>query len=45
MIEALGLPVKMMTKNLEEGHPNVVDVIRDGLVQVVINTPRAARPR
>ncbi|MCL5960345.1 MAG: carbamoyl-phosphate synthase large subunit [Chloroflexi bacterium] len=38
MIEAIGLPVKMITKKLDHGHPNVLDVIRDGLVQGVVNT-------
>ncbi|MFL2627599.1 MAG: carbamoyl-phosphate synthase large subunit [Dehalococcoidia bacterium] len=38
MIEALGLDVKMITKRLAEGHPNVVDVIQNGTVDVVINT-------
>jgi carbamoyl-phosphate synthase large subunit len=39
MIAALDLPVEMVTKRLSEGHPNVVDVIRDGSVACVINTP------
>jgi carbamoyl-phosphate synthase large subunit len=43
MIQALGLPVEMVTKRLEEGHPNVEDVIRDGLVQGVINTPQGGQ--
>jgi carbamoyl-phosphate synthase large subunit len=38
MIDALGLPVVMTTKKLDEGHPNVLDVINDGSVQGVINT-------
>ncbi len=38
MIQSLGLPVKMVTKKLSEGHPNVVDVIRDGSVSGVVNT-------
>jgi carbamoyl-phosphate synthase large subunit len=38
MIEAMGLPVTMITKKLSEGHPNVVDVINDGIVGAVINT-------
>ncbi len=38
MIEALGLPVVMTTKKLNEGHPNVLDVIVDGSVQGVVNT-------
>lgn len=39
MIAALGLPVEQVTKRLNEGHPNVVDVINDGSVSCVINTP------
>ena len=38
MIQALGLPVAMTTKKLGEGHPNVVDVINEGLVGGVVNT-------
>ncbi|MGH2633931.1 MAG: carbamoyl-phosphate synthase large subunit, partial [Tepidiformaceae bacterium] len=38
-IEALGLPVTTVTKVLSGAHPNVVDVINDGTVQCVINTP------
>jgi carbamoyl-phosphate synthase large subunit len=38
MIRAMGFPVEQVPKRLNEGHPNVVDVIRDGLVDVVINT-------
>ncbi len=38
-IAALGLPVEQVTKRLNEGHPNVVDVINDGSVTCVINTP------
>jgi carbamoyl-phosphate synthase large subunit len=37
MIEGLGLHVERVAKRLNEGHPNVVDVIRDGTVQCVIN--------
>ena len=37
MITQLGLPVEQVPKRLNEGHPNVVDVIRDGTVQCVIN--------
>ncbi|HEY8173025.1 MAG TPA: carbamoyl-phosphate synthase large subunit [Dehalococcoidia bacterium] len=39
MIAALGLPVEQVAKRLNEGHPNVVDVINDGSVQCVVNTP------
>ncbi len=38
MISALGLPVVMTTKKLNEGHPNVLDVIVDGSVCGVVNT-------
>ena len=38
-IAGLGLPVTTVTKVLSGGHPNVVDVINDGTVQCVINTP------
>ena len=39
MIRAIGLPVEQVPKRLDEGHPNVVDVILEGVVDVVINTP------
>ncbi len=39
MVEGLGYPVTTITKVLSGGHPNVVDVIRDGTVACVINTP------
>jgi carbamoyl-phosphate synthase large subunit len=38
MIEAVGLPVTMITKKLSEGHPNVIDIIKDGTVDGVLNT-------
>jgi len=38
MLESAGLPVTRITKKLGEGHPNVVDVIRDGTVTGVVNT-------
>ena len=37
-IEALGIPVMAITRRLNEGHPNVVDVIVDGTVDAVVNT-------
>jgi carbamoyl-phosphate synthase large subunit len=43
MIESMGLPVKMVTKKLSEGHPNVVDVIQDNSVGGVINTITGGR--
>jgi carbamoyl-phosphate synthase large subunit len=43
MLRAIGLAVEQVPKRLEEGHPNVVDVIREGLVDVVINTPEGGQ--
>ncbi len=43
MIEAAGLPVKIITKKLSEGHPNVVDVINRGTVNAVLNTVTGGR--
>jgi carbamoyl-phosphate synthase large subunit len=43
MIESMGLPVKMVTKKLSEGHPNVIDVIQDNSVSGVINTITGGR--
>lgn len=43
MIEAAGMPVKIITKKLSEGHPNVIDVIRDGTVDGVVNTVTGGR--
>ena len=38
MISALGIPVTMATKRLDEGHPNCLDVINDNKIGAVINT-------
>jgi carbamoyl-phosphate synthase large subunit len=43
MIEAANMPVKMISKKLSEGHPNVVDVINNGTVNGVINTITGGR--
>jgi len=43
MIEAAGLPVKVIPKKLSEGHPNVVDVINQGTVNSVLNTITGGR--
>lgn len=43
MIQAAGLTVTMITKKLNEGHPNVVDVIANGTVNAVINTVTGGR--
>ena len=38
MISAMGIPVIMATKRLDEGHPNCLDVIEQHMVGAVINT-------
>jgi len=38
LFEAVKLPVQVIASKLQEGHPNVVDVIREGRVQGVVNT-------
>ena len=43
MIEADSMPVNVITKKLSEGHPNVIDVIRDGTVDGVVNTMTGGR--
>ncbi|MCO5177453.1 MAG: carbamoyl-phosphate synthase large subunit [Thermomicrobiales bacterium] len=42
MIEHNGIPVKMVTKRIGQGRPDMLDVILDGTVQGVINTPGPA---
>ncbi len=39
MLEALGIPATVVTKVLSGRRPNVVDVIADGTVRCVLNTP------
>ena len=41
-IDRLGMPVQFATKRIGQGHPDVLDVIRDGIVAMVINTPGLA---
>ncbi len=43
MIEAVGLPVRMISKRLGEGHPNVIDIINEGTVNAVVNTITGGR--
>ena len=43
MIKTAGLKVKMISKKLGEGHPNVIDIINDGSVSGVVNTPTGGR--
>jgi carbamoyl-phosphate synthase large subunit len=39
MIRGLGIEVEMITKRLDQGYPNTVDAIREGMVDAVINLP------
>ncbi len=39
MIERAGMPVRMVTKRIGMGEPDVIDVILDGTVRGVVNTP------
>ena len=44
MIRALGIHVEaVVPKRLSEGHPNVVDIIKDGTVDAVVNTVTGER--
>ncbi|MCX7911368.1 MAG: carbamoyl-phosphate synthase large subunit [Dehalococcoidales bacterium] len=38
MVQAAGIPVKMISKKLSEGHPNIIDLINDGTIAAVVNT-------
>jgi carbamoyl-phosphate synthase large subunit len=40
---ALNVPVQQVPKRLDEGHPNVLDVINSGEIHCVINTPEGGR--
>lgn len=42
-IEKAGMSVHMISKKLSEGHPNVVDMIRDGSITGVVNTVTGGR--
>jgi len=43
LIQAAGMPVQFITKKLSEGSPNAVDLIRNGVVDGVINTVTGGR--
>ncbi len=43
LMQAVGLPVRMVTKKMDEGSPNVVDVIRTREVIAVVNTVTGER--
>ena len=38
MIKAASLPVKITSKKLDEGHPNIIDLINNGSISGVVNT-------
>src|SRR5665811_976828 len=42
MIERAGMPVQMVTKRIGHGSPDMLEVIRNGIVDGVINTPGPA---
>jgi len=42
MIERAGMPVQMVTKKIGRGSPDMLDVILDGTVDGIINTPGPA---
>jgi carbamoyl-phosphate synthase large subunit len=42
LIERQGMPVQLVTKRIGRGHPDMLDVILDGTVNCVINTPGPA---
>jgi len=43
LIRAIGLPVKRISKKIDEGHPNILDIINNGTVNGVINTMTGGR--
>ena len=44
VLEGAGLPIKPLFK-LQEGRPNVLDLIKNGEVHFIINTPSGQQPR
>ena len=43
LVRGLGVDAHVVPKRLAEAHPNVVDVIQDGMVQFVVNTSEGGR--
>jgi carbamoyl-phosphate synthase large subunit len=43
VIRALNIPVEQVPKRLDQGYPNVVDIINSGEIHCVINTPEGGR--
>ena len=44
LLKSAGIPVKRLNK-LAQGRPNVVDMIKNGEMQFIINTPSGKQPR
>jgi len=44
VLEAVGFKVRRIFK-LQEGRPNAVDLLKNGEIQLVINTPSGQTPR
>jgi carbamoyl-phosphate synthase large subunit len=42
MMQAAGMTVKSISKKLNEGHPNIIDLIVDGTISGVVNTTTGA---
>jgi carbamoyl-phosphate synthase large subunit len=45
LIREAGAPVKTINKISEEIRPNVIDLIKNGQIQMIVNTPAGAGPR
>jgi carbamoyl-phosphate synthase large subunit len=43
LLGTLGIAVEKVAKRVADGHPNVLDVVNEGLVTAVINTPEGGR--
>jgi carbamoyl-phosphate synthase large subunit len=43
MIQSVEIPVNFISKKLDEGYPNIVDIIRDGTLNGVVNTVTGER--
>ncbi len=44
ILQSAGIPVKVLPK-IAEGRPNILDLMKDGKIQLVINTPSGRIPR
>ena len=44
VLERVGLPVEVVNK-IHEDRPHVLDLMKDGRIQLIINTPSGRRPR